>query len=102
MPTIVIIGAGGIGSRHLQSLSKIKIPLQIFVVDPILKALKIAKKMLEESIPPDNHSKHTKYISNIKSIPNDIRLNMAQELIQGKLKRIMADPEIGKLLLNRM
>ena len=48
MPTIVIIGAGGIGSRHLQSLSNIKIPLQIFVVDPILKALKIAKKMLEE------------------------------------------------------
>ena len=72
MPTIVIIGAGGIGSRHLQSLSKIKIPLQIFVVDPILKALKIAKNMLEESTPPYNHSKHTKYISNIKSIPKSI------------------------------
>jgi MoxR-like ATPase len=46
--------------------------------------------------------KNLKAYINIKSIPNDIRLNMAQELIQGKLKRIMADPEIGKLLLNRM
>ena len=72
MPTIVIIGAGGIGSRHLQSLSNIKIPLRIFVVDPNVKALKIAKKLLDGNTPSENNSKNAKYISDIKSIPNSI------------------------------
>lgn len=50
-------------------------------------------------------------LSNIKEfikidfIPNDIRLSMAQDLVGSSnpnLKMIMADPEIGKLLLKRM
>lgn len=48
-------------------------------------------------------------LSNIKDfikidfIPNDIRLSMAQDLVSASnLKGIMADPEIGKLLLKRM
>ena len=39
----------------------------------------------------------------IDFIPNDIRLAMAQDLVSAShLKSIMADPEIGKLLLKRM
>lgn len=39
----------------------------------------------------------------IDFIPNDIRLSMAQDLVSAQhLKPIMADPEIGKLLLKRM
>lgn len=41
----------------------------------------------------------------IDFIPNDIRLSMAQDLVSSSnthLKMIMADPEIGKLLLKRM
>lgn len=41
----------------------------------------------------------------IDFIPNDIRLSMAQDLVSSSnanLKPIMADPEIGKLLLQRM
>jgi hypothetical protein len=41
----------------------------------------------------------------IDFIPNDIRLAMAQDLVRSSnvaLKAIMADPEIGKLLLNKM
>ena len=41
----------------------------------------------------------------IDFIPNDIRLSMAQDLVSSSntnLKQIMADPQIGKLLLQRM
>ena len=41
----------------------------------------------------------------IDFIPNDIRLAMAQDLVSSSnkhLKMIMSDPEIGKLLLQRM
>jgi hypothetical protein len=50
-------------------------------------------------------------LDNIKSfikldfLPNDIRLAMSQDLVQSSnsnLKMIMADPEIGKLLLKKM
>ena len=49
---------------------------------------------------------NVKNFINISSIPNDIRLNIAQELVapksMPKLKKIMADPTIGKLLMSRM
>ena len=43
-PHIAIIGAGQIGSRHLQGLTKIKQSINITVIDPNPAALKMAKK----------------------------------------------------------
>jgi hypothetical protein len=34
--SIVIIGAGQIGSRHLQALALLQIPCQIFVLNPFV------------------------------------------------------------------
>jgi len=44
MFNIVIIGAGQLGSRHLQSLAKMDISISIEVVDPNGEQLKIAKE----------------------------------------------------------
>jgi predicted dehydrogenase len=44
MNKVLVIGAGNIGSRHLQSLAKIKIPLEVFVVDPSLQALEMSRE----------------------------------------------------------
>jgi len=54
---------------------------------------KLEKKQIE----------NLKEFINIKELPNDIRLSMAQDLVKcNGLKSIMADPEIGKLLLKKM
>ncbi len=45
---VAIIGAGNLGSRHLQALAFCKIPLSIEVVDPSEESLKIAKKRWKE------------------------------------------------------
>jgi len=45
---IVLIGAGQIGSRHLQGLAKVKIPISIGVVDPSSDAIAVAKSQFEE------------------------------------------------------
>ncbi len=45
---IAIVGAGNLGSRHLQALALSKIPLSIEVFDPSEESLKIAKKRWEE------------------------------------------------------
>ena len=41
---VAIIGAGNLGSRHLQALALSKIPLSIEVVDPLEESLDIAKQ----------------------------------------------------------
>ncbi|MDP2420235.1 Gfo/Idh/MocA family oxidoreductase [Sediminibacterium sp.] len=50
MKTILIIGAGQLGSRHLQGLAKFKGQLDIYVVDPALDSLKTAQVREEEII----------------------------------------------------
>jgi hypothetical protein len=45
---IAIIGAGGIGSRHLQALSKLAVPAEIFVIDPSGASLDNAAALLDE------------------------------------------------------
>lgn len=49
MKRVVILGAGNIGSRHLQSLAKSKMPLEITVVDPSAQALETSKKRFDEA-----------------------------------------------------
>ena len=46
---IVIIGSGGIGIRHLQSLMKINLPISIYVIDKNFKALTNSKKIVKDS-----------------------------------------------------
>lgn len=45
---IFLIGAGQIGSRHLQALARVKIPLEITVIEPLKEAMAMAKKRLTE------------------------------------------------------
>jgi predicted dehydrogenase len=44
---IKVIGAGQLGSRHLQALKSVKYPLEIKVVDPSESSLRIAKERYE-------------------------------------------------------
>jgi hypothetical protein len=69
---IAIIGAGQLGSRHLQGLVKSSKKLQINVVDPNENSLKVAEKRFYEV------SKYTKskvsYHQNIRELPQNIDL----------------------------
>ena len=48
MVSILLIGAGQLGSRYLQGLARIESPLDILVVDPSNQSLGIAKERLAE------------------------------------------------------
>ncbi|MAH61054.1 MAG: hypothetical protein CMF42_02050 [Legionellales bacterium] len=55
--SILIVGAGQIGSRHLQGLAKLDMDAKIFVVDPDTNALAIAKSRYDEAlVGSKNHS----------------------------------------------
>lgn len=71
MYNIVIIGAGQLGSRHLQSLLKSKEALSISVVDTLQEPLVIAEKRASE-IEYGNSKTIVNYYTNYELIPSFI------------------------------
>ena len=67
---ILLIGAGNIGSRHLQGLRKVSFPLSIEVVDPSEDSLRLAKERYNQI--PSIVSHQIKFINNIDSVSKEI------------------------------
>lgn len=67
---ILIIGAGQIGSRHLQGLLKLKNKNTIYVIDPFPDALKLAKQRADEI---DNNHKIS-FRNNWENLPSNFDL----------------------------
>jgi hypothetical protein len=61
----LIIGAGQLGSRHLQGLIKVTESQKIYVLDPSLESLEIAKQRANEI----NHSIEINYLTSWSSLP---------------------------------
>ncbi len=75
MKKILIIGAGQLGSRHLQALKSVKHQLEIFVVDPSEKSLEVAKERYDSINIPDFNN--VIYINSIKKISNFSSIDIA-------------------------
>ena len=73
MTTVVIIGAGNIGSRHLQSICRLEIRMSVFIIDPSSESLNIAKRRLNEVKKRNNKSKFI-FSKNQKELPKKIDL----------------------------
>lgn len=71
MYRIAIIGSGQLGSRHLQGLLKMEIPLSIDVVDSSQASLELAKNRASEI---ETQLKDIRYLTNIEALKNDIDL----------------------------
>jgi hypothetical protein len=72
---IVIIGAGQLGSRHLQALALIKMKANIYVVDPIDESLRISELRYKEVVSlndKSNISNKVIYLKDINDLPKEI------------------------------
>jgi hypothetical protein len=65
MKNIYIVGAGQLGSRHLQALKSVSIQLQITIVDPSDDSLKIAKERYDSLLEGYKHN-----VTYLKQIPS--------------------------------
>ncbi len=98
---VVLIGAGNIGSRHLQGLAKVKFPLNITVIDPFEQSLKVAEERFNQIKPTAKHS--INFNLDIKNVPDqtdlaiiatssNIRRSVTEELIKNsKVKNIILE-----------
>ncbi len=71
--SILIIGAGQIGSRHLQALKAVRFPLEIYVVDKSEESLKMAEERYE-SMPAGKVAHSVEYTL---SLPNKTDFDLA-------------------------
>lgn len=73
MYKIAIIGAGQLGSRHLQGLAKISIPAKIEVVDKSLESLSVAKERYEQVVNAKNNQS-VSFFENIEDLSPNLDL----------------------------
>ncbi|WP_396170210.1 Gfo/Idh/MocA family oxidoreductase [Flavobacterium sp.] len=74
MKKIFIIGAGQLGSRHLQALKSIEDSLDIYVIDPSKKSLEIAKERYDSITIIDNNI--VTYVESIRNININSKLDI--------------------------
>jgi|TARA_B100001971_G_scaffold84490_1_gene77746 predicted dehydrogenase len=68
---IIIIGAGNVGSRHLQGLARIDREIDISVIDPDQASLEVAKERFQE-MPANILIKSISYYESIGLLENDV------------------------------
>lgn len=69
MKTILIAGAGQLGSRHLQGVKMSKYKLDIWVYDLSEESLKVAEERYNQVV-SDNKTAH--FVSSLDSVPDDL------------------------------
>ena len=73
MKNIAIIGSGQLGSRHLQGLALIDIPVNIHVLDTNLASLQVAEERYNQVAVNDN-IKSVLFLQSIDDLPNNLDL----------------------------
>ena len=92
---IAVIGAGELGSRHLQGLAKCAFGVDIQVVDPSEQSLSIAEKRFQE-MPANTNIKSIEFIQDMTSLKLEIdlaiiatnanvRLKVLKNILQGRV-----------------
>lgn len=88
---VAVIGAGQLGSRHLQGLSLVNFPCIFYMVDPFQESLLRARQRMEE-MPPNDNVVDLIALTDIDGLPKrvdlailattaDIRLTILEQLL---------------------
>lgn len=94
MKSIAIIGAGQLGSRHLQGLAKSNIRISIEIVDPLVNSRSTAEQRIQE-MPKNKNVDQISYYENISQLSKnldfvivatnaDVRHEVVGELLENK------------------
>lgn len=74
MYKIAVIGAGQIGSRHLQGLAKLKFPASIWVLDHSVESLQVATERFQEIPSQDKDIHWVQSVADIKEPKIDLAI----------------------------
>ncbi len=101
MKEIAIIGAGQLGSRHLQGVLKSTFEFNITVIDPVAASLSVAEQRASE-IP---HQHAVKYSSSISDLPSSLDLVIVATNSNVRLKvllELLGHAKVNTLVLEKV
>jgi hypothetical protein len=96
---VVIIGSGNIGSRHLQGIAKIKIPINLYVVDNNLSSINLAKKRFNLAKKNIN-IRSINFINSIERIL--IRIDLAIIATNANVRKVIIERLIEKNIVKNL
>jgi len=102
MRTVAIIGAGQLGSRHLQALANVDTSLTIYVADINNESLSTARSRFDEVKGTCSHEVY--YINEISALPSslDIVIVATNSIIRKKvIEELLAGSEVKHLILEK-
>lgn len=100
---IALIGAGELGSRHLQGLAKCDFPVHLQVVDPNKNSLLLSKKRFGEIFVNQN-IKEINYFESLMELSNDIDLTIISTTSSVRLevlKSLLKNKNVSSLILEK-
>lgn len=103
MKNICLIGAGNIGSRHLQGLKKVTFPLNIEVVDPSSESLNIAKQRYDQIESSINHK--ITFMQNLSNVSKKIDLGIiatSSNIRRPITENLLSNSEVKYLILEKI
>ncbi len=93
MNTVAIIGAGQLGSRHLQGLKAAKNELTIYVMDQSSDSLKLAEERYNQ-VDDNGYAKKIYFVTSMEALPKELDVVI---IATGSMPRAM----LTKMLLNQ-
>ena len=102
---ITIVGAGQIGSRHLQALCHLKNPTRIDLVDPSDKSLQVALNRYENAMPTSKQDMELHCHNNLNNLPVslDLVIIATNATVREKaLKDLVQKRSIKNLILEKV
>lgn len=104
MKQLAIIGAGQLGSRHLQGLAKLAVNSEITVVDPFAASLELARQRFEE-MPANPAISKVRYVESIDALPPHIDYAIVAttaDVRLGVLRKLLANRSVANILLEKV
>ena len=104
MIQIALIGAGQIGSRHLQALALLDIPARIFVVDPSTASLQTANERHNEVRKPDAED-NIFYATTMEFLPEELDVAIIATSADGRLevlRQLLDNTKVKYLILEKV
>lgn len=103
-PNIAIIGAGQLGSRHLQGLKRINRKIDVTVVEPNFAAIETAKKRFNEM--PDNPLvQNVNYLPDISQLSEHIDIAIIAtnaDIRRNIVEQMLKETDVDKMILEKV
>ena len=104
MYNLAVIGAGQIGSRHLQALAKLDLPLELYVIDPSVDSLEVARQRYSE-LEINPMIKAVRFNTTLEGLPSRLDyviISTSSKIRLSVLRSLLESHEINALLLEKI